>query len=71
MAEKKTKQTTTDLSGGELLQAVQNAEHELFELKMKKATGQLENTASLWSKRKFLARLKTRVTMLEKDSVKA
>jgi ribosomal protein L29 len=46
------------LSKEELTAKLKESEHELFQAKMKKATGQLTDTAVLWRLRKDLARVK-------------
>ncbi|MGK5087104.1 50S ribosomal protein L29 [Bdellovibrionota bacterium FG-2] len=46
------------LSKDELNTKVREAEAHLFEIRMKKATGQLADTASIWRSRKDLARIK-------------
>jgi large subunit ribosomal protein L29 len=48
-----------NLSADELKTRVRETEAQLFDAKMKQATGQLGNTASLWRMRKDIARLKT------------
>ncbi len=48
-----------NLSADELKTRVRESEAQMFDAKMKKATGQLENTGSLWKLRKDIARLKT------------
>lgn len=47
-----------NMSKDELATKVRESEAQLFEIKMKKATGQLEDTASLWRLRKEIARIK-------------
>lgn len=46
------------LSKDELTTRVRESEAQLFEVRMKKATGQLEDTAKIWRLRKDLARMK-------------
>ena len=48
-----------NLSADELKTRVRETEAQLFDAKMKKATGQLGDTATLWRLRKDIARLKT------------
>jgi large subunit ribosomal protein L29 len=48
-----------NLSADELTTRVRETEAKMFDAKMKKATGQLENTGMLWQLRKDIARLKT------------
>ena len=48
-----------NLSADELKTRLRESEANLFDAKMKKTTGQLGNTASLWMLRKDIARLKT------------
>jgi large subunit ribosomal protein L29 len=48
-----------NLSADELKIRVRESEAQLFDAKMKKATGQLGNTATLWKLRKDIARLKS------------
>jgi len=45
-------------SAAELGSKVRETELELFDVRMKKATGQLTDTAKLWRLRKDLARMK-------------
>lgn len=47
------------LSVDELKSKTRELEESLFRDRMKKATGQLENTAAVWLQRKNLARVKT------------
>lgn len=47
-----------NLSKDELTAKVRESEGELFQTRMKKATGQLEDTAKIWRLRKSLARIK-------------
>jgi large subunit ribosomal protein L29 len=46
------------LSQDELNTRIRESEAQLFETRMKKVTGQLEDTAKLWRLRKDLARMK-------------
>ena len=48
-----------NLSKDELATKLREVEAELFQAKMKKVTGQLTDTASLWRLRKDIARVKT------------
>jgi large subunit ribosomal protein L29 len=48
----------SNLSIDELATKSRELEGGLFQLKMKKTTGQLEDTASIWRTRKDLARIK-------------
>jgi large subunit ribosomal protein L29 len=47
-----------NLSKDELMTKIRESEGQLFQVRMKKATGQLEDTASIWRLRKDLARMK-------------
>lgn len=47
-----------DLSKDELVMKARESEQQLFQIRMKKVTGQLEDTASIWRLRKDLARIK-------------
>jgi large subunit ribosomal protein L29 len=47
-----------NLTSGELVTKVRETEGELFQVRMKKVTGQLKDTAQLWRLRKDLARMK-------------
>lgn len=47
-----------NLSKDELTTKVREIEHDLFQTRIKKVTGQLEDTAMLWRQRKDLARMK-------------
>ena len=47
-----------NLSKDELVTKIRETEAQLFEVRMKKATRQLTDTAMLWRMRKDLARLK-------------
>ncbi|MCK5731767.1 MAG: 50S ribosomal protein L29 [Tenericutes bacterium] len=48
-----------------ILNEVENLKKELFDLRFKQATGQLENTARLSTVRKTIARMKTILTERE------
>lgn len=61
MANKKMKDLSA-LSIDELQVKVRENEKNWFDAKMKKATGQLENNASLWKIRKEVARIKTLIS---------
>lgn len=45
-----------------ILNEIENLKKELFDLRFKHATGQLENTARLYTVRKTIARMKTILT---------
>jgi len=47
-----------NLSKDELEIKVRESEAQLFQIRMKKATGQLKDTASMWRLRKDVARMK-------------
>jgi len=47
-----------NLSSQELVSKVRETEMQLFQARMKQATGQLQDTALLWRLRKDLARMK-------------
>ncbi len=47
-----------NLSKDELATKVRESEAQLFQVRMKKVTGQLEDTAMIWRLRKDLARMK-------------
>ncbi len=51
--------TLKNLSKDELTSKVREFEAGLFQARMKKVTGQLEDSASIWRMRKDLARVKT------------
>ncbi len=51
-----------NLSKDELAGKVREFEESLFQARMKRATGQLQDTASIWRMRKDLARVKTLAT---------
>jgi large subunit ribosomal protein L29 len=57
-----------NLSKDELVTKVRELEAGLFQARMKKVTGQLENTASLWKMRKDLARAKTLISQVASSS---
>jgi large subunit ribosomal protein L29 len=48
-----------NLSKDELATKIRESEGQLFQTKMKQATGQLSDTATLWRLRKDIARMKT------------
>lgn len=48
-----------------MLAEIENLKKELFDLRFKHATGQLENTARLYNVRKTIARMKTILTERE------
>ena len=50
------------LSDGELIQKIRNAEEDLFRLRFQKHTGRLSNTAQLKAKKTDLARMRTELT---------
>ena len=49
----------------ELLNVLEKNKRSLFELKIKNKLGQLENTASINTTKKTIARIKTQITILE------
>ena len=51
-----------NLSKDELASKARELEASLFQARLKKVTGQLEDTASIWRMRKELARVKTLAT---------
>jgi large subunit ribosomal protein L29 len=57
-----------NLSKDELVTKVRELEAGLFQARMKKVTGQLENTAILWKMRKDLARAKTLISQVASPS---
>ena len=61
MAKKKL-EVIKNMSAKELTQKIAETQKTLFEGKIRLATGQLENTSSLWKARKDVARLKTFLT---------
>lgn len=50
-----------------ILSEIDNLKKEMFDLRFKQATGQLENTARLSSIRKSIARMKTVLTERERS----
>ncbi len=58
-----------NLSKDELEIKVRESEAQLFQIRMKKATGQLKDTASIWRLRKDVARMK--MLQGQQDSVSA
>ena len=48
-----------NLANNELVTKAREIEASLFQVRMKKSTGQLEDTGSIWRLRKDLARVKT------------
>jgi large subunit ribosomal protein L29 len=58
------------LSKDELTAKARGLEADLFQLKMKKATGQLEKSSDMWKARKQLARVKTLETQLQNKAGK-
>lgn len=48
-----------NLSKDELATKIRESEAQFFQTKMKQATGQLSDTATLWRLRKDIARMKT------------
>ncbi len=58
MATKRFKELKS-LSKDELVSKQREMEAQLFDVKIKKVTGQLEDTAMIWRLRKDLARIKT------------
>jgi large subunit ribosomal protein L29 len=48
-----------NLSKDELVTKVRETEAQLFQARMKRATGQLQDTAQVWRLRKDIARMKT------------
>lgn len=57
-----------NLSKDELATKIRETEANLFQARMKKVTGQLSDTASLWRSRKDMARLKTLQSQAAKGS---
>ena len=57
-----------NLSNAELVVKIREHEGQLFQVKMKKVTGQLEDTATTWRLRKDLARMKMLQGQLEADT---
>ena len=60
-----------NLSKDEVAAKIRDTEAELFQVKMKKMTGQLADTAQTWRLRKDVARLKTLQTAAAQASVKS
>ena len=60
-----------NLSKDELVTKVREVEAEMFQVKMKKMTGQLTDTATLWRLRKDIARMKTLQSANAQSSGKA
>jgi len=58
------------LSKDELTSKIRETEAGIFKARMQKATGQLKDTAQIWRSRKFLARLKTRMSQMIAASAK-
>ncbi len=56
-----------NLSSDELVTKIREIERQVFDARMKRVTGQLTDTASIWRFRKDLARMKTRQTALHKS----
>ncbi len=54
------------LSEAELLKKIDELKDELFNLRFKQATGQLENTARMKTVKKDIARIKTVLTEMKK-----
>ena len=61
MSNKKIKELR-NLSKDELVNKTRETEKEIFELRMKKTTGQLADVAKIWRTRKALSRMKTLLT---------
>ena len=60
MSDKKPKMVEIrDRSGDELLSSLDRAKDELFRLKLKRSTNQLENTMQIRAKRREVARIQT------------
>ena len=55
-------------SKAELLVKVREAEKKLFDARMKKKTGQLEDVNTIWKLRKTLARMKTLLSQQAKSA---
>lgn len=70
MANKRIKELR-NLSADELVVKARELEKEVFQTRMKRATGQLEDSASLWRLRKDLARVKMLHALGEAKSQKA
>jgi len=60
-----------DLTVAELATKSRDLRQELFNLRLQKATAQLENTARLRLLRKDIARIETRITQLQQESVQS
>jgi len=60
-----------NLSNAELTTKIRESESQLFEVRMKKSTGQLEDTASIWRLRKDLARMKMLLGQVNLDAAQA
>ena len=60
-----------NMSADELKTRLRESEAQLFDSKMKKTTGQLGNTSTLWRIRKDIARIKTLQTAGQTGSTKA
>lgn len=58
MATQKTMKALKGLTKDELVRKERDLQKELFDARMKKTTGQLENTGMLWRLRKDIARVK-------------
>jgi large subunit ribosomal protein L29 len=54
-----------NLSANELVVKTREIEKNLFDIRMKKVTGQLADSAMIWRVRKELARVKTLQTQLQ------
>jgi large subunit ribosomal protein L29 len=67
MANKKIKELR-NLSANELQVKLREVERGLFDARMKKKTGQLEDVNQLWKLRKELARMKTLLTQQQQKS---
>ena len=65
MANKRIKEFK-NLSKDELATKARETEEQLFQARLKRATGQLADTASIWRTRKDLARIKTLQTQAQK-----
>ena len=63
---KKKMKDLKNLTKDELNSKVRAAESELFQSRMKLKTGQLANTAALWSTRKDIARMKTLISQAKR-----
>ena len=60
-----------ELTGAELVKALEDSKRELLNLKIQARTGQLENTARLRTVRREIARLKTEDTYRTQTNKKA